>query len=1285
MSRKPSYVSLIILLSIISLINNVYSQGCDPSTPSLTVDLSSSPTASYTSPLISRNGKCCGATNPDRCLEFVITLHPDATAINFQISSGAVPPGALYYKINCGPPIAVGSPICLTGPGPHILTFCKPGSNANQFSITSYPRPHFGPNLDLNAGCNGLFTAYYYNESSITWESVSPGSSGAYNTYLSCTSSCDSTIYSGTPGLPPIIEYKVCGNDINGCFPDTICHLFSVKNIETPTVNIIQDTIFKCPTVTNVWVSAIVDTMNQQTNPVWSNGATTDSTLVGLGTHYITITDTSGCSTNIDSIVVANQTILPTVDAGNYQIVCEGDPVQLAGTTSNSQNPLWLGGSGTFSNNAILNPTYTPHPTEFNNGSTWLYLHVESLNDCDGAIDSIELVLVTYTGDFDYTTTDISCSGANDGSIDISMTSMNGAPFTFSLDGGTPGNTSSFSGLTPGAHSVRIVNANGCDTLIPFNILEPALLTATFTDIQNVSCNAGTDGSLTVTANGGTNPYTYSWAGYPTQTSTTLSGLTAGNYSLTVTDANGCVITINQTITEPATFPTVDAGTSSPTCYGNTIALSGDTTQSQNPTWFGGSGTFSTTNQLNTTYTPTNAEFIAGGVWLYFQVDALINGCPGAIDSVQLILRIFNGQPSVVTKNISCFGANDGTATFTMNNTADGPFTFSLDGGTPGNTSSFSGLTPGAHSVRIVNANGCDTLIPFNILEPAKLKIILVSVENVICHGDSTGRIEISHTGGTGSINIKWSNTIDNLLINDSLRIGTYTARLQDNNGCLDSISVNVSQPNYLTSSLIIDTIRCFGELAIVENNVQGGITPYTYVWNGVKGSNIQNFSEGTHVVKAIDKNNCTIIDTINIFAPQPLEMSISPDTTVCKGSNIAVTCQVLGGTAPYNYNWNVAPMNNSNNVQTMCDANRLIAITVMDSNNCSVDTSMNIYVYQNQLNDLSLTSNKIDVCVGDSIHLVYNYKGITPISSMKWTDCDTCSPSRWVKITQDSTFTVSGSNICSETIEKSIFINLIEVPEVNLDLSAMSACPNEELTISLDQNLEPNWVFEWRLNGMEVYQDRTFTTSFSNPGTYPVQLVLYHLSGCKYDLFLDDSIVVYPKPKADFEVDSYEKSYLDPSFQFTNLSTGGFFNAWDFGDGSKSKLINPQHTYTNFGNMLVQLLVTSANGCTDLIEKQLRITFEYALYVPNAFTPNQNNRNEFFKTQGIGISDEDFNLLIFNRWGEVVFDTKDKDQAWDGTYASKIVQDGTYTWKVQFKTLEGQRMIKTGFVLVMR
>lgn len=181
---------------------------CGPTTPTYSVDLTGSAGASWISPVIVRSDTCCGAMAPDACVQFVITLDPAAEGIIFNIYSGSMPPGSMYYQINCGPNIPVGSAICLNGAGPHYLTFCKPGNNSNEYIITSLG-PIGAQGDTMAMGCTGgTLSSWGYYEPSVTWTSIYPGTQGAYDSYLSCASGCDTVTVTPVPNGPPYIDYQ---------------------------------------------------------------------------------------------------------------------------------------------------------------------------------------------------------------------------------------------------------------------------------------------------------------------------------------------------------------------------------------------------------------------------------------------------------------------------------------------------------------------------------------------------------------------------------------------------------------------------------------------------------------------------------------------------------------------------------------------------------------------------------------------------------------------------------------------------------------------------------------------------------------------------------------------------------------------------------------------------------------------------------------------------------------------------------------------------------------------
>jgi hypothetical protein len=214
MKRRNLYHQIYILLfcALILFPGLSYSQAstCDPGVPYYFIDLTGKPAGTWTSPSHSRSGKCCSASGSDECTSFEIKTDPQAAQISFDVASGAIPTGALFYQINCGPQIPVGQKICLTGIGPHRITFCKPGNNENTYVLTSFPSPIFPQDTTVRIGCSKALPVLGITSGSVTWTSVYPGAQGQYNSYLSCTN-CLSPVFSPVSGAPAYIDYKICG------------------------------------------------------------------------------------------------------------------------------------------------------------------------------------------------------------------------------------------------------------------------------------------------------------------------------------------------------------------------------------------------------------------------------------------------------------------------------------------------------------------------------------------------------------------------------------------------------------------------------------------------------------------------------------------------------------------------------------------------------------------------------------------------------------------------------------------------------------------------------------------------------------------------------------------------------------------------------------------------------------------------------------------------------------------------------------------------------------------
>jgi gliding motility-associated-like protein len=220
-------------------------------------------------------------------------------------------------------------------------------------------------------------------------------------------------------------------------------------------------------------------------------------------------------------------------------------------------------------------------------------------------------------------------------------------------------------------------------------------------------------------------------------------------------------------------------------------------------------------------------------------------------------------------------------------------------------------------------------------------------------------------------------------------------------------------------------------------------------------------------------------------------------------------------------------------------------------------------------------------------------------------------------------------------------------------------------------------------------------TNIYSSTGlqvdSFDVQLTVTTPAGCSDVATANNYIVVYPKPIPEFTYNPLSTTEFDPQVNFYNQSLYGATYEWNFGElistTNSSTDENPLHIYSGPGYYNVLLEVTSPNGCYDTVSHVIYIEPEFAIYIPNAFSPNEDSKNEIFLPLGIGIDEERFHMYIFDRWGEIIFETNNYAKGWDGTAKGKsaFVQEDVYIYKVVVYDVKNNKHNLTGHVTVVR
>jgi gliding motility-associated-like protein len=234
---------------------------------------------------------------------------------------------------------------------------------------------------------------------------------------------------------------------------------------------------------------------------------------------------------------------------------------------------------------------------------------------------------------------------------------------------------------------------------------------------------------------------------------------------------------------------------------------------------------------------------------------------------------------------------------------------------------------------------------------------------------------------------------------------------------------------------------------------------------------------------------------------------------------------------------------------------------------------------------------------------------------------------------------------------------------------------------------------YNWQLGNGSVASgnDTLLNRCYNNAGVYSISVVISDINGCSTTLDFDSVVTVYANPVADFTFGPQPTTILEPEINFINLSTGvGTLNyMWNFGDalGTTSSITNPSFTYTLVNSYTVGLTTMDNFGCIDSTYKTVIIDEDFTLYVPNAFSPNDDGVNDFFFPKGIGIDETKYQMWIYDRWGNMIFYTKDWNVYWDGRVQGreKIVQQDLYIYKIKAQSFKGEKRDLVGHVFVVK
>ena len=665
----------------------------------------------------------------------------------------------------------------------------------------------------------------------------------------------------------------------------------------------------------------------------WSNGANgTNISNIGAGLYTVNTVDPNGCS-SVDSITLIQPSVLTSTatvvsNYNGFSVSCSGSSDGSAQINALGGNApyvySWSNGSTTSQNNGIGAGSYSVIVTD-TNGCTVQNSVV--LNE------PTELQISTsITSNFNGYS--ISCTGANDGSAMVSA-SGGTAPYTILWSNGDTSSTSN--NLSAGTYFVTITDANGCsksDSVVLTDPIGLSNLTLSVSSYNgyNISCNGGNDGNISMTGvNGGTAPLSYSWN--TGDSTSSINGITAGNYTLTVTDINGCSISDSLTLNQPTVLTSNAWATSN--FNGANISCNGAMDGSAQVSGAGGVAPY--TFLWNTSDTSSTLSNLGAGTYNVVVTDA--NGCT-TIDTVTL------NEPSVFTLSagiqsnyngyhISCAGgANGQVAALATGGT--GPYTYNWSNGS--NSNAQNNLAAGTYIINVSDANGCSAADTLTLIEPPVLSSI-ASVSsnyngfNISCQGAQDGIANANTLGGVTPYTINWSNGSSGANANN-LGAGTYTIAIQDANGCTTNASVNLTEPAGVTVTATSSPASCFGATdGSAAIAVAGGTGMYNIQWsNGATGLNLAGLPSNWYSYTITTSPNCFLIDSIWVDQPTPVVIQVDTIPPTCISAfDGEINVVAFGGTPGYQYFLNGSPFSGFAD-ELGTDSLEIVAI---DMNNC--------------------------------------------------------------------------------------------------------------------------------------------------------------------------------------------------------------------------------------------------------------------------------------------------------------------------------------------------------------
>ncbi len=684
-------------------------------------------------------------------------------------------------------------------------------------------------------------------------------------------------------------------------------------------------------------------------------------------------------------------------------------------------------------------------------------------------------------------------------------------------------------------------------------------------------------------------------------------------------------------------------------CLGDELTLTGTSLTGGTVSWDGGA-----TNGVP--FTPPTA-----GTVTYTAASTSPDDCAYSVDV------LINNLP-VVTASADDTEICDGES---VTLTGGGAATYVWDGGVTDGVI-FTPVGTATYTVTGTDANGCENTDAVTVtVNP--LPLIDAGLDEVVCDG---GTVTLSGAGaGVGGTYAWDGGVVDGVTFSPALT-ATYTVTGTDANGCVNTDDVVVTVNSSPAIDAGVDFAVCNGDLVTLSG--LGAGVGGTYVWDGgvTDGVGFTPAATATYNLVGTTADGCVGTDDITVTVNPAPVVNAGTDLIICAGESVTISGSGAGVGGTYTWDGGV-----TDGIAFTPAATATYTVTGTNAEGC-IDTD-NMTVTVNPLPIVNAGSD-VTICAGDFVTLsgagaglggTYSWSGGV-VNGVAFSPAST------------ATYTVIGTSGagCVGTDNMTVTVN--PLPIVYFTADQTEGCKPFTVTFSTGA---VGASFDWNFGDGSVGTGSLATHTYNSVGEFDVTLTITSAAGCSNSDVYTDYIIVVEPPVADFSYSIDVNSEVTNVVTFTNESDYATMYEWSFGDGTaNSNEENPIHNYPVTETKTYEIMLTATNqyGCSSTKLQVIKIHEKLLYYIPNAFTPDGDDFNEGFKPIFVsGLDVYDYHLVIFNRWGEIVFESYDANYGWDGYFGSAgLVEDGTYIWTISFgETMSDKLHVETGVVTVLK